>query len=413
MEETEKHSKWDEPASPRLKCIFRIVVVLCVIVFAAEIGYLIVSHRQMQAELNERLYVAFYTNQDETYSVRSDWEELDDYRSEYDFNSRIYYGKLSKDAQRVYHFFEYAFDNRYSHILIDVRLIPQDVEMEQILHYLMLDSGMIEQNLSRGERVQANELVYDGLIEYRVDVEMHHVYVPGFEQEYFDKKIEALTVAKQVVAEMPAGFTDAEKARYFFDYLGNRVVYKDAENDGSRHYLYEALCEHHTNCDGFANAYSLLCQLGGIPCFEKVYWGEESGHTWNSVQLDGVWYNVDATSSPNITNEGWTATLRFRFGYSDSRQKNTPHYADILPVCDGEMQPATLHFASPSDATAHTKLWQAIKNSKQPILMALDTADKAQIKALMQTVCDTYGCSVSHLPYESPNGWFVYVLRTA
>ena len=213
MEETEKHSKWDEPASPRLKCIFRIVVVLCVIVFAAEIGYLIVSHRQMQAELNERLYVAFYTDQDEAYSVRSDWEELDDYRSEYDFNSRIYYGKLSKDAQRVYHFFEYAFDNRYSHILIDVRLIPQDVEMEQILHYLMLDSGMIEQNLSRGERVQANELVYDGLIEYRVDVEMHHIYVPGFEQEYFDKKIEALTVAKQVVAEMPAGLPDAEKAR--------------------------------------------------------------------------------------------------------------------------------------------------------------------------------------------------------
>ncbi len=412
MDETNQHSHSDEEPSPRFMRICRIIIVTCVLILITEIGYGVWNRIQTQKELNEKLYIAFYTDEDDTYQVRSDWEAYRHYRSDYDYNSRIYYDRLSDGAKAVYHFYEYAFDHHYSHILIDVRLAPQDSDLKTILHYFMLDSAMIEQNLSRSEQLRSSELVYDDWWDYHVDVEFHHLYIPGFEREYFDKKMKALTVAQQVIDNMPSAMSDEETALYFYDYLGNHVVYKDAENDGSRHYLYEALCENNTNCDGYANAYSLLCHLAGIPCFEKVYWGEESGHTWNSIQLDNVWYNVDPTASPKITGDTWTAPLRFRFGYSDLRQKNTPEFKEALPPCDGELQPAALHFANAEDTTAHVKLWQVIKSSKQPILFSLDTADKPQIKALMQKICDTYQCSLSHVSYETSGGWFVYVIRS-
>lgn len=411
MDDMEKRSQKDEELSPRFMRTCRIIIVVCVLILIAELGYFVWSRIQTQEELNERLYLAFYADEDDSYKVRSDWEAYADYRSVYDYNSRIYYAGLSDKAKAVYHFFEYAFDHHYSHILIDVRLAPQDVELETILHYFMLDSAMIEQNLSRGEQLRSSELVYDTWWDYHVDVEFHHLYVPGFEREYFDKKMDALAVAQQVVDDMPKAMSDEDTALYFYDYLGNRVVYKEAENNGTRHYLYEALCENSTNCDGYANAYSLLCHLAGIPCFEKVYWGEESGHTWNSIQLGDTWYNVDATASPKITGDTWTAPLRFRFGYADERQKNVPNFADILPTCDGNIQPAALHFASADDPAAPAQLWQVIK-SKKPVLFSIDKADKETIKALMQTICDTYGCSVSHLKYESVGGWFIYVVRT-
>ena len=66
------------------------------------------------------------------------------------------------------------------------------------------------------------------------------------------------------------------------------------ENDWLNHVAYSALCEGYTVCQGYAEAAVLLCQAAGVPC--KSYFGDAGGaHLWNCVELDGTWYQMDAT----------------------------------------------------------------------------------------------------------------------
>lgn len=45
-------------------------------------------------------------------------------------------------------------------------------------------------------------------------------------------------------------------------------------------------------CQGYANAFKIVCDLLDIPCCLAVSWG----HRWNNVKMDdGLWYNLDLT----------------------------------------------------------------------------------------------------------------------
>ncbi|MBQ8144680.1 MAG: hypothetical protein IJ042_07820 [Butyricicoccus sp.] len=44
-------------------------------------------------------------------------------------------------------------------------------------------------------------------------------------------------------------------------------------------------------CEGYAKTFQLLCHKSGIPCVTL----SGSNHMWNAVQVDGLWYVVDAT----------------------------------------------------------------------------------------------------------------------
>ena len=47
-------------------------------------------------------------------------------------------------------------------------------------------------------------------------------------------------------------------------------------------------------CDGYANAYSWMLMELGIDSYIVSGRGNDGGHAWNKVCLNGRWYNVDA-----------------------------------------------------------------------------------------------------------------------
>lgn len=49
-------------------------------------------------------------------------------------------------------------------------------------------------------------------------------------------------------------------------------------------------------CDGIARAFAFLCALDGIRCVRVSGSYSSAPHAWNKVELDGQWYNVDATA---------------------------------------------------------------------------------------------------------------------
>ena len=71
------------------------------------------------------------------------------------------------------------------------------------------------------------------------------------------------------------------------------------------HTAYGALVNKSAVCSGYCFAFEYLCQVAGIPCCiltgDAEYISDESsrqgtnGHSWNAVNLDGIWYEVDAT----------------------------------------------------------------------------------------------------------------------
>lgn len=63
-------------------------------------------------------------------------------------------------------------------------------------------------------------------------------------------------------------------------------------------------------CEGYSEAFMLLCNSVGIKCEIVSGRDEENGegHTWNVVELDGLWYFIDVTWDSNFDN--------WKYGYA-------------------------------------------------------------------------------------------------
>jgi len=99
--------------------------------------------------------------------------------------------------------------------------------------------------------------------------------------------------------------SDYEKVAAIYAWLALHVTYDHTAAGlatGSFYSAYTvegALMHGLATCDGFGSAMRLLCQIEGIECVEITGLQEDgndaTGHAWNKVKIDGVWYGVDAT----------------------------------------------------------------------------------------------------------------------
>ncbi|SDA12400.1 Transglutaminase-like superfamily protein [Ruminococcus sp. YE71] len=101
------------------------------------------------------------------------------------------------------------------------------------------------------------------------------------------------------IAEQAVGYdSDYEKLCYIHDTIIFGCQYEPSAPDA--HSAYGALIGGKAVCEGYAKAFSLICELSGITALpvSGIAVSPESGsqpHMWNKVLLDGEWYNVDVT----------------------------------------------------------------------------------------------------------------------
>lgn len=93
------------------------------------------------------------------------------------------------------------------------------------------------------------------------------------------------------------GDTVAEKVASINKFLCDTVSYEtDAPHAAS---VIGALVDGKAVCEGYAQAFALLCRRENIPCVSIVGDGVTSdgieAHMWSAVQIDGVFYGVDVT----------------------------------------------------------------------------------------------------------------------
>ncbi|MBQ5311630.1 MAG: hypothetical protein ILP19_06265 [Oscillospiraceae bacterium] len=116
-----------------------------------------------------------------------------------------------------------------------------------------------------------------------------------FQYKYSIKEVNIMLrqteeAAKQILALTDDSMSDYEKLKIFHDYLVRNVESTvDGEHADS---LYGALVEGKALCEGYAKAFSYLCNLAGIE--NMIVTGfTDIDHMWNMVKLGDSWYHVD------------------------------------------------------------------------------------------------------------------------
>ena len=116
--------------------------------------------------------------------------------------------------------------------------------------------------------------------------------------EEMQQQIDA--AADQIIAEIPDGAGDYEKAEIIYSRLINDITYNHDAAHESDYDIYGALVNKSAVCDGYAKAFKYLFEKAGLSC--SYYAGDATntagnteGHAWNGAYLEGELYYFDVT----------------------------------------------------------------------------------------------------------------------
>lgn len=86
--------------------------------------------------------------------------------------------------------------------------------------------------------------------------------------------------------------SEKDKARAYYMWMCQNVIYRTSEENVTRHSAYGALIDGIAVCDGLSKGYAALLQSEGIECSVEY----SPSHAWNVAILDGVEFEIDVTS---------------------------------------------------------------------------------------------------------------------
>ena len=136
-------------------------------------------------------------------------------------------------------------------------------------------------------------------------------YYPGMliADAYIKKDLSHLT-AEQIllynkavdILNNTANMTDLEAELYFHDTICKNVTYFSNMNDKNmpRHATaVGALLDHKANCQGYCDAFYMLCTMYGFNVDMQSGIAAQQRHVWNLIEIKKRWYAVDVTWDDN------------------------------------------------------------------------------------------------------------------
>ena len=411
-------------------------VIILTIVAVVVVSFIAVQASETKV-FKEEKFIAFsktdYNSVTSTDFTRVTFDELENYQSVYkQYNQYQYYENLNESEKIIYKAFEFALDNSLPVVFIDKKILADSkYSNSDIFNFLTLDSAIAEQNNVFQETTNF-PVHFDG--ETRLGTPIVSLIngnifnINIFDNKTLKSKEAAIKKAKDIVSALPTGLDDLSKAKMLFTYLHENVEYIDYSE--KQEYLYDTLVVGKSNCDGFANAYSLLCKLAGIPCFEKMYSipddnqnnilpnipqvnkdttdknnennteePEDAGHTWNAIKIDGKWYNVDATNSDFYFEAADGEKFFLFFGFKDSDGIYKHDYEKITPECNDSLLIPDCTLKSFNDNDAVSKMRKAwYENDEEYIIVYCENADGYD--DTMQELANSIRTSIYHENYN-------------
>lgn len=107
-----------------------------------------------------------------------------------------------------------------------------------------------------------------------------------------------------ILEQAPTG-SDYEKVKYFYEVIIQQTEYdieafKNKRLNWRSQGILSVLLDKKSVCAGYSRTFQYLCKKAGIDCIyvsgvAKGSSGEEIGHAWNLVKINGQYYGVDTT----------------------------------------------------------------------------------------------------------------------
>lgn len=254
-----------------------------------------------------------------------------------------------------------------------------------------------------------------GVVSYKYDyvsLALHVKYCYS-KSELEEKQAEIFEEANAIVKEnISAGMSDEEKCRALYDYLNENTAYdkdaveaaeknsyrkgddwKDNEDAFNAHGI---IVDKKGVCQSYALSYKLLCTLSGVET--KVITGYLNGdlpHAWNSVKLDGEWYQTDCTN--NYTNCGIPFFLYqageddlAMTGYTEDKLYELDTAVGTFSVPDSDKEYYTANgLCADSADTFRTVLLDCLDGSEKVIVIRF-TGDTLPKESIIKAVKEVY-----------------------
>lgn len=145
-------------------------------------------------------------------------------------------------------------------------------------------------------------------------------------------------VSEQILSNITtACMTDLQKETAIHDYLVTHTQYSTEGDVGRLATADSVILDSKGQCQGYAEAASLLLGISGIP--SRVISGSATGpdgksaaHAWNQVLIGGVWYHVDVTWDDPIPDTGSYASRTY-LNRSDDFMRTDHTWSPLFQPC--------------------------------------------------------------------------------
>lgn len=271
---------------------------------------------------------------------------------------KYYYSKLDYGKEDLYD----AIYNGVSRYEKEIVLIQDLREQEaltledigEVLDFYMKDNPQVFY-ISLEYGVEQSEVMHYQIVKIQLTYEYTEAEI-----EQYNTLLEN-EINKIVTERVTKDMTEFEKELALHDYLLENAEYYYSDNVESipyeKHTAYSALINKSCVCDGFSKAFSLLLDKVNI---ENIVVSGKIGnvnHSWNLVNLDDEWYNVDVTSDNQKTNEGLRVKTHIFFNVTDKAMENeyTKDNLDILPKCTADKYNYYIHNSYVIESTSNIK----------------------------------------------------------
>ena len=134
----------------------------------------------------------------------------------------------------------------------------------------------------------------------------------------------------KIIATVPAGLDDVEKAAYLHDYICLAFCYDLFSDNSSKIYdVYNMLKNKYGVCDAYTRLYTALLGKCGIEA--DGVWSNSMVHSWSEIKLNGEWYCVDVTWDDPVNGNADLSQMRSDYLGKANHEyflKSTAHFAD-------------------------------------------------------------------------------------
>ena len=195
---------------------------------------------------------------------------------------QYYYGKLNVTQKET-----------YNQMYETVKTMSEET-------ILCLSDDITEEDISiiyRALRYDHPEIYWIQNYQYIVDGNNMYFYptylVNTEEKSLYDNQLEYWT--DEIIKTVDKDWSDYEKELALYDYIVENTEY-NLDSDLNQSLI--SVVQGESVCLGYTKAFKYLCDKVELGCIviEGINEDEEA-HSWNKVNIDGNWYNVDSTNS--------------------------------------------------------------------------------------------------------------------